>query len=220
MKVRELRAPAQGAALEAAAAEAAERLAGGEILVHPTSTLYGLGAEATPEADAEIARLKGRSPGAPLIRLVADAETLLRARPSLRWDERAERLAREFWPGALTLVLDDGGEHGLAVRVDGHPVVRAILRAYGAPMSSTSVNRSGEPPAVEPAEVRRALARLPASDRPVTLLDAGPLPPSPPSTLLSLREERPRLLRAGAVEPARLAACLGEPLAGAEGGGG
>lgn len=197
---------------EDAALAAAEHLADGGILAHPTSTVYGLGAAAVPALDAEVARLKGRRPGRPLIRLAADAEVVRGRLPAGSWNGRVERLAKAFWPGALTLVLEDGTADGLAVRVDSHPVVRRVLALHGGLMSSTSLNRSGDPPVRTPEAARRILAAMPASRAPAMLLAAGPLPPSPPSTLVSLRGPRPRLLREGAVPADRLEACLGEGL--------
>lgn len=213
MRYRELRVPHEPDGLRGVATEAAARLAAGEVVVHPTSTLYGLGAAADPEGDAEIARLKGRDPGSPLIRLAASPEAVRAARPSPRWDGRAERLAAAFWPGPLTLVLDDGTAHGLAVRVDGHPVIRAVLVDYGGLISSTSVNRAGDSPATDPERVRVVLDGLPPSRRGATLVDAGPLKGSAPSTIVSLRGGRARLLREGAVPAERVEACLGARLA-------
>lgn len=212
MTYRELRVPHEPGGLPEVAREAAARLAAGEVLVHPTSTLYGLGAAANPEGDAEIARLKGREVDGPFIRLASSAEAVRHARPRPAWDDRAERLASAFWPGPLTVVLDDGTTHGLAVRVDGHPVIGAVLAAYGGLISSTSVNRAGEPPATDPARVREVLAGLPPSRREATLLDAGPLPRSAPSTLVSLRDGEARLLREGAVPAERVEACMGTRL--------
>lgn len=211
MRYDVLPAPEDGA-WEPVAAEAARRLAGGQVLVHPTSTLYGLGTAEGSAGDRELARLKGRAPTRPFLRLASDAGAV-RARPGVVWDERAERLAREFWPGALTLVLEDGSEWGLAVRVDAHPFPRMLLRLHGGPMSSTSVNRSGEAPAGSPEEVRRTLERMPESAHGAVLVDAGPLPGAVPSTLLSLRVTPARVLREGAVPTARLRDVLGGAIA-------
>ena len=199
---------AAGSAVELAAA----RLLDGELLIHPTSTVYGLGALPTPDLDDEIGRLKGRAPGSPLIRLAASVDSLRRAVPELDWGEAAELLARDFWPGPLTMVLDDGSAHGLAVRVDPHPAVLGLLKRADTLMTSTSVNRSGDPPARSPGDVARVVASLPDATVEVTFLDGGELPASPPSTIISLRGDGPRVLREGAVEVARLAATLGGQL--------
>lgn len=204
-------APAEGEALRVAARRAAGVLRRGGIVVHPTSTLYGLGARVTRDLDDELARLKGRAPGKPFVRLAPDLESARSATAPGAWDERAERLALEFWPGPLTLVLDDGSDEGLAVRVDGHPVVLAVLAELRELMSSTSVNRGGESPARDPEEVRAELQGMPGTERPVLLLEAGDIPGVGPSTLLSLRPgEAPRLVRKGAVEMEAIEACLGE----------
>ncbi|HSR40599.1 MAG TPA: Sua5/YciO/YrdC/YwlC family protein [Longimicrobiales bacterium] len=195
-------------------AGASEALARDGILAHPTATVYGLGA-GTPAGDDRVRRLKGMDEERPLLRLAADAATLRACHPGLRWTEEAERLAGAFWPGPLTLVLDDGGPTGLGVRVEGHPETRAVLAAWGRTMSSTSLNRTGQAPAATADRARTALDRLPETDgEPVRWLDAGDLPGSPPSTVLSLREGEPRILRAGAVGGDRLAAALGRELVG------
>lgn len=189
--------------------EAVAMLRSGGLLAHPTATVYGIGGPPREEVDALIARLKGRrAAGKPLIRLAADVETARAAHPKARWDETAERLAAAFWPGPLTLVLDDGTPAGFAVRVEPHPVVRAVLAAWGGLMSSTSLNRSGEPAATTTTAARRVLEAFGESPRPVLLLAAGRLRGSSPSTLLSLREGEPRLLREGAVPRARLRTVL------------
>lgn len=191
--------------------EAAGLLERGGILAHPTSTVYGLGARPLPELDLEIGRLKGRPATDSLIRVAADAETV-RARLGPAWSERHAKLAAAFWPGSLTLVADDGTPRGFAVRVDAHPVLRSLLREAGGLMSSTSLNVHGEPPARDGAGARRALRGLPETERELWLLDAGELGDSPPSTIVSLRGVRPRLLRAGAVPAERVEECLGEEL--------
>lgn len=193
---------------DAFVAKAADRLRAGEILIHPTSTVYGLGA-LPGDSDREINRLKGRPPDAPLIRLAAGLGAV-RALPGVHWDDRAERLASALWPGSLTLVVDDGSEHGIAVRVDGHPLMRAILEAAGTSMSSTSLNRAGEEPALTVERARAAAAELPASRLPATLLDAGDPPGKAPSTIVSLLGRRPRVLREGAVSVEQIETALGE----------
>lgn len=199
-----------GPGLAAATRRAAECLRAGGIVVHPTSTLYGLGSRACRELDAELARLKGRAPHKPFVRLAPDGEAVRAAAAAGAWDERADRLARAFWPGPLTLVVDDGSAEGLAVRVDAHPVALALLAEAGELMTSTSVNRAGEPPAREPEEVRSALRAMPATARPAILLDAGPSPGEAPSTIVSLLERPARILRAGAVPVREIEACLEE----------
>lgn len=186
-------------------------LAQGAVLAHPTSTVYGLGA-LEPAGDAAIARLKGRDPGRPLLRLAASVEAIRAAHPDVAWDERAELLARVFWPGGLTLVLrGDSGD--VAVRVEAHPVTRALLQELGGrTLSSTSLNRSGRPPARTSEEVRAFLASVAPGPTRVVFLDAGDLPSSRPSTIVSLVESPARLLRVGAVDPAAVAEALGEEM--------
>ncbi len=183
-------------------------LTAGELLVHPTSTSYGIGAAATPELDAEINRLKGRTPTRKLIRLAGSAETFRRELPEAEWDERAERLAAEFWPGPLTIVLNDGSEEGVALRVDSHPILLVVLGRWRALMSSTSLNLAGERPASDPRVVRMELQEMPESTVPLTFLSAGSLTPSGASTILSLRGRRPSVLRHGPIDGRRIARCL------------
>lgn len=197
---------------------AAEQLQLGGLLAHPTGGVYGIGGPAGRDAEEEIARLKGRSPEAGLVYLAADVEALRASFPRLRWTPLAEVLAGRFWPGPLTLVLGDGTERGLAVRVEPHPVTRAVLQRYGGPMSSTSLNLSGKAPAADPAAARRALAAMPPGERPVLFLDAGRLPGPPPSTLVRVpgRDgEKWDLLREGAIAGTTLSAAVAD--AGAHG---
>lgn len=190
--------------------EAAAHLRAGGLLVHPTSTLYGIGGRCTAEIDGLLAAIKGRPAGGRFVRLAADVAAAKALLPAGSWDGRAESLSRAFWPGSLTLVLEDGSPTGVAVRVDPEPFVRAVVTAFGEPISSTSVNRTGEPPAVEVAAVRRWLDALEDPGCPVTFLNAGRRLAGVPSTILSLRERPARLVRAGAVPRASLAECLEE----------
>lgn len=195
------------------ARRAATLLAEGAVLAHPTETVYGLGG-GTAAADGRIRRMKGRAADRPFLRLAADVASLREHHPELVWSDAASRLAEALWPGPLTLVLDDGSARGLGVRVEAHPLTRGMLVEWGGTMSSTSLNRSGERPAATAAAARRALDALAAEgEESVWWLDAGDLPGGPPSTLVSLRHDPPRLLRAGAVPPDRVEELLGRELA-------
>lgn len=197
---------AAGERREEAVERAVRVLEEGGLLAHPTSTVYGIGGRADAATDGAIRRLKGREGEGPLIRLAADVDQLLRVRPAVRWTEAAADLAERFWPGGLTLVLDDGSEEGIGVRVDGHPLARAVPRRWGELLSSTSLNRTGEEPARAPGPARRLLRSwAPPAARPIGFLNAGRLAPSRASTVLSLRGGRPRVLREGAVGADELA---------------
>lgn len=188
---------------------AVEALRSDGVFAHPTSTVYGIGARADRAMDGVVARLKGYGEGRPLIRLAASSTQLRQRRPGVRWPAAAERLAERFWPGGLTLVLDDGSERGIAVRVDGHPVARAVPAALDDLVSSTSLNPAGGTPARDPESAMEALSSMDLGGRRCVFLDAGPLPASPASTMVSLRDDPPRILRVGAVEPAAVSDCLG-----------
>lgn len=191
-------------------AAAVKALEDGGILVHPTSTVYGIGAAATRELDAEINRLKGRQPAQSLIRLAGSVEVLRRDLPDAVWNERADKLATEFWPGPLTLVLDDGSDRGLAVRVDGHPILLVLLGRWRSLMTSTSLNLEGAQPATRPRSVRESLEAMPEPSRPITFLAAGSLPASTSSTVVSVRDEPTEIIRQGPIDRRRIARCLGE----------
>jgi L-threonylcarbamoyladenylate synthase len=194
-------------------AAAADGLAAGALLAHPTTRVYGVGGPATPAADAELSRLKGRRPEGPVLRIGADVGRLRSLYPSAAWGADAARLAERFWPGPLTLVLDDGTARGLALRVEAHPLTRGVLARWSGALGSTSLNRTGHPPARTEAEAREALdallEALPGPALRLLFLPAGDLAGPPPSTLLSLLPPGPRLLREGAIPRAEIEAALG-----------
>jgi L-threonylcarbamoyladenylate synthase len=144
----------------------------------------------------------------PILRIGLDSGMLRRSFPQLVWPELAERLAWQFWPGALTLVLPDGSGSSIAVRVEGHPVTRAVLDRWGAPIGSTSLNPAGEPPAVTSEEAHGFLSAMPDPGVPVLLLDCGELAGPPPSTLVSFLGASPTLLREGAIPREAITDCL------------
>lgn len=206
MKFTEIRADQVGAVNAAVA-----HLSLGGLLAHPTGTVYGIGGTPGAELDREVARLKGRPRGPGLVHLVAEADDVRRAWPDAVWPASAGRLAAGFWPGPLTLVVDDGSGHEIAVRVEPQEFTRSVVRRLRAPLTSTSLNRTGEPPAADTGAARAALDGLPESALAVLFVDAGPLPGPPPSTLVRIPGQDGQafdVLRAGAIEPDRLREAL------------
>jgi L-threonylcarbamoyladenylate synthase len=197
-------------------AAAARLIAAGEPVAFPTETVYGLGADATNErAVARVFKAKGRPRFNPLIVHVADADA---ARAQAAFDHRAEILAEQFWPGALTLVLPrrpdcsvsllaSAGLDSLAVRVPRHPVAHALLVACGRPIAAPSANASGRLSPTTAAHVAQSLGNKVAM-----ILDGGRCPIGVESTVLDLTASTPTLLRPGGVTEEELFAAIG-PLA-------
>jgi L-threonylcarbamoyladenylate synthase len=181
------------------------------LLAYPTETVYGLGSIASQGAVDRLAALKGRPAGKPFLLLVAGREML--GAVGLRLTEAAERLAAAFWPGPLTLVLPGGEgvvpdvlrgpEGGIAARWTSHEGIARLIATLGSPITSTSANLPGQPAAMDAATIA-AIFEAPVRERMLMVLDAGPLTPSPPSTVVDCTGPAPRVIRAGAVAPARL----------------
>ncbi len=169
----------------------AAHLAAGGVAIYPTETFYALGADPrSPGGVREVFRLKGRSPDAPLPWIAAD-EAQVRA--VCLMSAAARRLAHAHWPGPLTLVLRRRGASGtVAVRVSSHPLARAVAKALGHPVVSTSANRSGEPPAASAAE---AVAAMAVAGRTLPVLDGGTTPGGAPSTIVDATGAEFRTLR-------------------------
>lgn len=196
------------AAQRAAVAPVTAHLRAGGLILYPTETVFGFGGLIGAGPTGLLADLKSRDPRKPFILLISD-----RAQASgLHWTPAARRLAAEFWPGPLTLVLrDDDGRYpervasdsgGVAIRETPHAGVRILLDALGEPVTSTSANPRGVEPARTPSEARALMRELPA-DANVWLLD-GVAGGAPPSTVVDCTGARPRLMRAGAVALARI----------------
>ena len=193
-------------------ARAAEAIARGGLVAFPTETVYGLGANALdPAAVRRIFSVKKRPGQNPLIAHVAsaaDAETLVSS-----WPDAAARLAEQFWPGPLTLVLPKrpevpdevtAGLPAVAVRVPAHPVALALLRAAQLPIAAPSANRFTELSPTTADHVVKALGS--AVD---LVLDGGPTTVGIESTVLDLTGERARLLRPGMVTVAEIESAIG-----------
>ena len=192
--------------------EAASLLAAGQLVAFPTETVYGLGANALSSAAIDrLYQAKGRPRANPLIVHVADLE-LAKTICSV-WPDTAERLARAFWPGPLTLVLPHcgaipsgvtaGGET-VAIRVPGHPVALELLRLAGVPVAAPSANPSG---GISPTLGEHVLEGL--DGKIAGLVEAGPCSRGVESTVIDLSGTHPVLLRPGPLSPEEIAQVLG-----------
>jgi len=185
------------AAVKAAAA-AVQR---GQLIVLPTDTVYGIGADAfDPAAVRELLAAKGRGRDMPPPVLVSAATTLDAL--ATRVPDYARALVEAFWPGPLTIVChqqtslqwDLGDTRGtVAVRMPDHEVALAILERTG-PLAVSSANTTGLPAAIDADRAEEMLGEDVA-----VVVDAGPAPGGAASTILDCTGDRPRLLRAGAL---------------------
>ncbi len=182
--------------LPAAEAVANVRAASGIVLI-PTETFYGLGADPTdPEAVARIFETKGRPPEMAVPVLAADWQQL---EAMVRVPERHRVQLSRIWPAALTVILPTrerlvaGRDSTLAVRIPGHARLRALLYRVG-PLTGTSANRHGHHP-----EVSAAAAVASLVVPPELVLDGGATAGGAPSTLVDLTGEEPVILRRGEV---------------------
>jgi L-threonylcarbamoyladenylate synthase len=191
---------------------AAAVLRQGGLVAFPTETVYGLGADALREkAVQEIFAAKGRPAANPLIVHVPDA-TAARLLAG-DWPEAAERLAEQFWPGSLTLVVPRcaaipavvmAGGSTVGLRVPAHPVALALLVAAGLPVAAPSANRSNR---LSPTRAEHVAQDL--NGRIDLILDGGPAWGGLESTVVDVTTSPPRVLRPGPVTPSQLEAVIG-----------
>ncbi|BDH56354.1 L-threonylcarbamoyladenylate synthase [Tsukamurella sp. PLM1] len=186
-------------------------LKGGRLVVMPTDTLYGIGCDAFDNrAVAALLAAKNRGPDMPVGVLVGSWNTIdgLVSRVS----DAARELTRAFWPGAVSLVVEQasslawnlGDTRGtVMLRMPLHPVAIELLREVG-PMAVSSANVSGKPPAATMDDARDQLG-----DSVEVYLDGGPSEHAVASTIVDLSGPQPRVLREGAVSTARVAEVLG-----------
>ncbi|HVF40607.1 MAG TPA: L-threonylcarbamoyladenylate synthase [Gemmatimonadaceae bacterium] len=192
--------------IEAAIGATIAHIRSHEVLAYPTETVYGFGGGVDRESVANLIALKGRPKGKPFLLIVASSEMI--ARLELRLTGYASQLAARFWPGPLTLVLPGGEkrvpeqlrgpEGGIAVRWTPHPGLTRLVQALGDPITSTSANRPGVPPAVSASEILEQWPEVAATGK-LHVLDGGRLTPSAPSTVVDCTGKRPRVIRPGAI---------------------
>ncbi len=193
--------------------EAVEALRAGELVVFPTETVYGLGANAAnPAAVARIFEVKGRPADHPVIVHLDNPRYLH------RWVAEmppvAERLAAQFWPGPLTLILPKaanvndvvtGGQNSIGVRVPSHPIAQQLLTAFGGGIAAPSANRFGRLSPTKPEHVREEFG-----DTVRVVLDGGEAQIGLESTIVSCLDGRVQLLRPGFITRSQLEQVVGE----------
>jgi L-threonylcarbamoyladenylate synthase len=193
--------------------EAARRLRAGELVALPTETVYGLAANALHAAAvARIYEAKGRPAHNPIIVHVA---SLAMARAcTAAWPERAEALARAFWPGPLSLVLPraeripdivTAGGPTVGVRWPSHPFIQAVLAECGFPLAAPSANLSNQ---LSPTTADHVQTQL--GERIPLIVDGGQCQVGIESTVVDVTSEPPRLLRPGMIHEGALLAAAGE----------
>lgn len=190
--------------------DALDALGTGELVVYPTETFYALGADPfSPAALERLFAIKGRDPEKPIALIAADSRMAFEIASAV--PHTARRLADAFWPGSLTIVLPprEGVPHqligpdGVGIRVSPHPVARALSAGLRRPITATSANLSGQPPATTLAAARNALG-----DKVKVYLEGGTLSGSSPSTVVACHADGIRVIREGAIAQRELLAAL------------
>ena len=184
----------------------------GNVIIFPTETLYGLGADALNEAAVEkVFMLKGRDPHHPIPVLVADQEmlhTLVARVPST-----AQKLMKVYWPGPLTLVLPGqkgipkplcNSAGGIGVRISSQPIANLLIIGLGHPLTATSANPSGKEPARTVQEAKSYFA-----GQVKFFVDGGTLKSPSGSTVVEAMEETIKIIRQGEISLVELQKVLG-----------
>ncbi|HSW35232.1 MAG TPA: L-threonylcarbamoyladenylate synthase [Candidatus Limnocylindrales bacterium] len=191
---------------------AAQVIRQGGLVAFPTETVYGLGAAATDaKAVTRIYVAKGRPADNPLIVHIAEVKQLEEVSTAV--PDSAHRLAQQFWPGPLSLILPrsnripalvSAGLGTVAVRMPDHKVALALILASGVPIAAPSANRSGRP---SPTTYKHVLADL--AGRIDIVIKCCPCPIGVESTVLDLTSRQPTILRPGGITRAQLESALG-----------
>jgi len=199
--------------------DAAAALVKGDLVAFPTETVYGLGADATNEdAIARIYKVKGRPIGHPLIVHISSLTNLDKWARDI--PEYAVKLARAFWPGPMTLILQrtdlakdfiTGGQDNVGIRIPSHTVALALLKDFeslgGLGVAAPSANRFGAVSPTTATAVEIELADfLSENDQ---ILDGGPCSIGVESTIINCTQNKPSILRPGAVTQEMIEDTLG-----------
>jgi L-threonylcarbamoyladenylate synthase len=191
--------------------QAAEIVKDGGVVVFPTRCLYGLGADALHrQAVHRVFAIKQRSEQNPILVLIDHPRQL--AQLAKRIPDAATRLMEHFWPGRITLVLEahdtlpdnlTANTGKIGVRMPGHAVALALVKAVSGPITGTSANLSGRPGCHRIDNLDAQIA-----GQPDLILDAGGLKGGIGSTVVDVSESKPRILREGEVTTQEILAIL------------
>jgi L-threonylcarbamoyladenylate synthase len=194
-------------------AAAVAALRRGDVIVFPTETLYGLGADALNFSAVEkVFQLKGRDPNNPFPVLISDRSMLDSLVATVT--PLADKLMRHFWPGPLTLVLPARNDiprplvnstGGVGVRISSQSIATAIVSMLGQPVTATSANPSGQPGAQTLAQAQNYFA-----GRIEVFIDGGTLTSATGSTVAAVTEREIKMIRAGEISIAQLQNVVGE----------
>jgi L-threonylcarbamoyladenylate synthase len=197
--------------VQASIAGTIAHLQAGGVLAYPTETVYGFGTAVDYESVERLVKLKKRPGSKPFLLLISASEMLTRL--GLHLTSSAARIAARHWPGPVTLVLPGGErrvpdrlrgpEGGVAVRWTPHPGLTRLIQTYGDPITSTSANLPGVPPAMSATEILQQWSDAVTRGK-IRVLDGGRLQPSDPSTVIDCTGQRPRVIRPGAIAAATL----------------
>ncbi len=191
---------------------AAKLLKCGGLIIYPTDTVYGLGVDAeNPQALDRLFSIKQRDRYKPVSLIASDVGMVKKLTAEL--PEYGEKLMDSFWPGPLTIVLktlpgnpgSTGGDRGtIGIRIPANELCIRLVRAFGRPITSTSANLSGGADCSAVDQIHRSLRS--AAD---LIIDAGRTEGAVPSTVISIAEDRPRIIREGAVPKGALETIAG-----------
>jgi len=202
----------RGSPDESVLQHAADVVRSGGLIVYPTETLYGIGADATnPAAIRRVHKAKGRTERKPILMIAGSTEMMLPYVESVSLSARI--LMERLWPGPLTLVFKASGlvsselvqsTGTVGIRIPSSRLCLRLIAHLGVPLTSTSANRSGEKPERTMKEIQRRLTGIDL------YLDGGELPEVQPSTVVDVSGGIPRVLRSGAVATEKLKQVLPE----------
>ncbi len=184
-------------------------LKAGGVVVYPTDTAYGLGANALDRhAVQRVCKIKGRSHTKP-IPILARNMTWVRELADIQ--PAKEATLEKVWPGKVTVILRSksiipdiitAGTNTVSIRIPDHPLTDRLLGMFGYPLTASSANCSGQEPSRDIHAIMTAFSY--ASLQPDLIIDAGTLRPAEPSLMLDLTGDRPTIVRIGAAKPHQL----------------
>ena len=184
----------------------------GGIVVYPTESFYGIGADATNEkAVKKVFRIKGREEGKPILLIIGNMDMLYLLVEDI--PDYALRLIENFWPGPLTILFRaskyvlsalTGGTDKIGIRMSGYPVARMLSELSGVPITGTSANLSGKAPCKSADEIIKELSGIDI------ILDAGTLSAQKPTTVVDVTVRPAKIIRKGLIPENMIRDVVGE----------